>query len=417
MVDVLRDALGRSPGMADTLVSDYLTQLVEFSIDEISSSEPQRLARESHSLLSSTQDLSKKSHHLIVESTASHAVLRRNILEFSQIASTLSSDVPRLALAADDFSSTFGKAGENQILARRKQSLRLLQNVDRLVNVMELPPLLKSAVKANPVHYSSTLDLYAHARRLASLYPSSPFVMSVLSESEVCIRQIATDLVTALRSPGLKLATGLRTVGWLKRLVSDLVTDVPAEETLPAVFLVCRLATLMTTLTALEPLRQLADQERLRRAFSSGVGSEGQQTERYLKRFIEIFREHAFSIVSMSKSVDMGFSPSTAAETDALGPPPSPLSMFPIHLVGLLLETLHIYFPVIGDRTSRDSIITQVLYCAGSLGRLGADFSILLAEVGIDEQADQIKRHRLLAGRLDTITRDKSRPPASKTTI
>ncbi|RCI10672.1 hypothetical protein L249_4237 [Ophiocordyceps polyrhachis-furcata BCC 54312] len=408
MVDALRDVLDRSQGMTNTLEPDYLTQLVEFSIDKICSSEPQRLARESRSLLSSIQGLSKKSHQLIVDSTTNHAVLRQNIADFAQIASTLRSDVPRLALAADDFSTMFNKAGENQILTRRKQALRLLQNAERLVNIMELSPLLKSAVKTNPVNYSSTLDLYAHARRLASLYPSSPLVVSILSDADASIRQIATDLVLTLRSPSLKLAAGLRTVGWLKRLVLDLGTDFSAEETLPAVFLVCRLATLMTTLTALEPLRQLADQERLRRASFSGVGSGGQQTERYLKRYIEIFREHAFSMVSMSNSVDVGFSPSATAKTDALGPPPSPLSIFPVHLVGLLLDALRTYFPVITDRASRDSIVTQVLYCAGSLGRLGADFSVVLAEVGVNEQADQIKRHRLLAGRLDTITRTRA---------
>ncbi|RDA85496.1 hypothetical protein CP532_6334 [Ophiocordyceps camponoti-leonardi (nom. inval.)] len=306
MGDVLRDILSRSQGMADAIEpdSDYLNQVVEFSVDKICSSEPQRLEEESRSILSSIQVLSKKSHQLIVDSAESHAVLRQNIYDFAQIVSTLSSDIPRLTLTADDFSTTFKKAGENQMLARRKQVLRLLHNSERLVNIMELPPLLKSAVKTNPVNYSVILDIYAHIRRLASLYPSSPLVMAIVSDADESISQMATDLVIALRSPYLKLAAGLRTSAWLKRLLSDLGADVSAEETLPAVFLVCRLATFITTLTALEPLRQLAEHERLRRASSSSSGSGGQQTERYLKRYIEIFREHAFSIVSMSKSVE-----------------------------------------------------------------------------------------------------------------
>ncbi|PFH55013.1 hypothetical protein XA68_11063 [Ophiocordyceps unilateralis] len=414
MVEALRDYLGLGDEIADSLACEYLAQLVEFPADTLCSSEPQRLARESHSVISSIQALSKKSYKLIVDSAANHVSLRRNLPDFARLGSELSSDVPRLAFAADSFSTKLNKAGANETITRRKQSLRLLHNAERLINVMELPPLLNSAIKSSPVNYSSILDLYAHTRRLASLYPSSPLVTSVLYDVETSIHQIATDLVVALKSPALKLAAGLRTVGWLKRVVSDLVTDVSPDDTLPAVFLVCRLTTLMTTLAALEPLRELADDERLRRASSSGAWLGGQQTERYLKRYIEIFREHAFGIVSMSKSVDLGSTTPANATTHDLSPPSSPLSMFPLYIIGLLLDTLRKYFPSITDRPSRDSIITQVLYCAGSLGRLGADFGVSLAALGVDEQADQMKRHRLLAGRLDTMIKDKGKSPSSE---
>jgi len=68
------------------------------------------------------------------------------------------------------------------------------------------------------------------------------------------------------------------------------------------------------------------------------------------------------------------------------------------------------YLPNVRDRSSRDSLLTQVLYCAGSLGRLGGDFSMMLAFLGQGEEEDEhegeewvevIRKHRVLAGRLE----------------
>ena len=199
-------------------------------------------------------------------------------------------------------------------------------------------------------------------------------------------------------------------------------------------------------LSALDPLRDLADQEtaiRLRDSSSNAstkdAWSVGQQTERYLKRYIEIFREQSFAIVSTYKSIfpsgpetsaseDLGLkfksfglrsvtAPQATPTQDPLSPLPSALATFPLHLVGLLTNTLKQYLPNVRDRSSRESLLTQVLYCAGSLGRLGGDFSLLLAELGVDgEESDEeednsdggewvevMRKHRVLAGKLESL--------------
>ncbi|KAA8573681.1 hypothetical protein EYC84_005258 [Monilinia fructicola] len=190
-------------------------------------------------------------------------------------------------------------------------------------------------------------------------------------------------------------------------------------------------------LNALSPLRDLADQESLRLISSSGKtgGSKfeaGQQTEKYLKRYIEIFREQSFAIISMFRSI---FPPPTnpvtieglenstnkKGDNDLLGPLPSALTTFPLQLIGMLEETLKTYLPNVRDKSGRDSLLTQVLYCAGSLGRLGGDFSLMLAGMGSkagqekeldedesddddeEEWAEVIKKHRVLAGKLESM--------------
>ena len=434
MADILYDLLSPPGSQATRAAPDptsleYLTKLASQPLSSLESSEPQALAQSSHALLLSLQTLSKKSHKQIIQSATHHTTLSTTLPALVASTAELRSAIPRLDTEAVRFSTNYNKSSDNDVLARRKKALLLSRNVERLVDVLELPTLLSSAISTAPVNYSSALDLNGHIRRLHSLYPNSPLVTSITTQADDEMRTMAANLILSLKAPGLKLAASLRTISWLRRVLPDLEaagavagsgsgkSDGHQERVLGAVFLVCRLATLMTMLEALEPLRELADQEKTRqKAIGSGnAWSGGQQTERYLKRYIEIFREQSFAIVSMFRSIFPSSAaatsdgPPTAAEsTDPLEPIPSALATFPLYLVDMLLETLRVYLPTVKDQAARDSLLTQVLYCAGSLGRLGGDFGLFLASLDVgpeaeDEWVEVVKRHKALAGRLESI--------------
>lgn len=405
MAEALQDLLGIEQKV-DATTLDYISYLAGQPVDALRSSERQLLSQASNSALLSIQSLSKKSYKAVVGSADSHASLRESIPALSGNAVQLSRLISNLDSQVEHFSTSVSKAGDNKSIARRKQVLKLLENADRLTDLMQVPTLLSSTANISPLGFSSTLDLYGHIQRLGALYPNSQLVSDVLRESEASIHRLATDLVNTLKAPNLKLAATLRTVGWLKRAIPDLVSWAPAQDMIPAVFLICRFITLAATLDALEPLRLLAEDERLSQAKPGQSRPSGQHTERFLKRFIEVFREHSFGIVSMSKSVDTNLGGAGPDSLDLLHPLPSALSTFPIHLVNMLLEPLRIYLPAVKDKVARESILTQVLYCAGSLGRLGADFGMLLAMIGVTEWVDLVKRHRLLAGRLESVIGD-----------
>ncbi|KAK0632880.1 Dor1-like family-domain-containing protein [Immersiella caudata] len=424
MADILHDLLTQfeppsSRTVADESSLDYLTSLASRSLDSLATTEPQALAQSSHGLLLSLQSLSKKSHKQVIESATHHATLSSTLPALAASTAELRNSIPKLDSEAVRFSTTYNKSSENEVLARRKKALLLSRNVERLVDVLELPTLLSTAISTAPVNYSSALDLNGHIRRLHSLYPKSHLVASISTQADEAMRLMAADLILSLKSPGLKLAASLRTVSWLRRVLPDLEAAGGAfpskgqghdsqERVLGALFLVCRLATLITMLEALEPLRDLADQEKARqKAIGSGnAWSGGQQTERYLKRYIEIFREQSFAIVSMFRSI-FPATPENGSQ-DPLEPLPPALATFPLYLVDLLLETLRLYLPTVKDQASRDSLLTQVLYCAGSLGRLGGDFGLFLASLDVGSEAEEewvevVKRHRALAGRLESI--------------
>ncbi|KAL9108305.1 MAG: hypothetical protein Q9227_006903 [Pyrenula ochraceoflavens] len=429
-----------SAAQSTPLVSKYLSHLSTLSPDDLSNTEPASLSQANHSTLLSLQSLASKSHKNIITSTSHLKSFSESIPSIKQSSKDLRDAIPSLDEETLHFSTSYSRSNtENAVLDRRKQAMLLSRNADRLSDILELPSLLSTAISSaasntsgtagsGTANYSSALDLFAHIRRLQNLYPESPLVASVLAEAESAMKEMTSNLISSLRSQQtIRLAAAIRTIGWLRRVLPTLgrqtlspITQTASDPqrpstTLPlipptsaasteessfgALFLVCRLANLLSTLEALSPLRDLADQETARRVSEpttplpdsrrpSTLSSPGQQTERYLKRYIEIFREHSFATLSLFKNI-FPHDPSSPSYTDGLLEIPSALSSFPMHLVELLMETLETYLPNVVDPQARESLLMQVLYAAGSLGRLGADFSLFIALLGDDISADK----------------------------
>ena len=444
------------PNARDPVTLKYLNRLSTLPLASLAPSEPQALAQSSHSILVLLQSLSAKSNPAIVASSEHLSSLRTSLPHLAAEAHHLQDGIPNLDEQAVAFAERYSRSQENEVLDRRKRALLMARNVDRLSDILDLPTLLSSAISSstaqgasNSTKYASALDLYSHIKRLHFLYKDSELVSSIYQQTEEAMQEMASNLIASLRSHNVKLAAGMRTIGWLRRVAPELDGNNRNKEgTLGALFLVCRLATLVSMLSALDPLRDLADKETAIRLRDRDIPSErtnndawsgGQQTERYLKRYIEIFREQSFGIVSMFKSIfpsgpdnitsdDLGFKFNSLGlqslsatqtyirdeEQDPLSPVPSALATFPLHLVSLLSETLKHYLPNVRDKSSKESLLSQILYCAGSLGRLGGDFSLMLADLEQDDDdsdeevqggdwVEVMRKHRVLAGKLESL--------------
>ncbi|KAJ5888119.1 hypothetical protein N7495_008160 [Penicillium taxi] len=426
---------------SDAVKSSYLNRLSTLSLQTLQTTELQSLAQSSHSTLLSLQALSNRSHRAFVTSSDNLSTLRTSIPKLTKEAQELRDAIPKLDQETVSFSTKYSKVTDNAALGRRKKAMQLARNVDRLSDILELPTLLSTAVSAASANsgagaasttYSSALDLHAHIKRLQTLYPESPLIQDVASQAEDAMKEMTTNLIAGLRAQNLRLAAGMRTVGWLRRVAPDLETlqadgaaSGSGEGALGAIFLICRLSNLVLTLEALDPLRELADQETQRRTSNKGKSdnlASGQQTDRYLKRYIEIFREQSFAIVSLYKNIFVSEQsepepaipglkgPDASTPThDSFQRLPSALATFPMHLVQLLTDTMRTYLPNVRDRSSRESLLTQLLYCAASLGRLGGDFGMVLTELSGEEDIEceweeVMRKHRALAGRLEQLT-------------
>jgi hypothetical protein len=422
------DSIYASSIVAST--KNYLSSLTKLHIVDLTTKEPQSLAQASDRNDLQLRTLASRSHKAVINSSDHLATLPSALDEITSSAKSLKDAVPLLDEEALRFSTTYSKTtSENKTLDRRKKATQLSRNVDKISDILELPTLLASVISsaststsASGTNFSTALDLFAHIKRLSILHPDSAIVKSVLAEAEEAMKDMTSNLINSLRGQNIRLAAAIRTIGWLRRVAPELSypstsaskpglsspTAVATDEGFfGALFLTARLANLLNMLEALSPLRDLADQETSRRlsqpatinknlsqpvrkpSSSSGYSSiTGQQTERYLKRYIEIFREQSFATVSMYRNV---FPPSTH-ESSATDPPslllplPPALSTFPLHLVNLLTSTLKAYLPNVTDQAARESLLTQVLYAAGSLGRLGADFGMMIALLDEDDE-------------------------------
>lgn len=461
------------PSANDATTTSYLNRISTLSLQSLTSTEPSSLTQSSHAVLRSLQALSKRSHRSVITATDHLSHLSELLPTLNTQSEELYNGLPSLESTATDFAKKYDRNSDNTVLDRRKKAMLLSRNVDRVGDILDLPTLLSTTINSSSTAatqgtggaaasgYASALDLHAHVKRLRSLYPDSPLIADIAKQSDDEIQNLITVLITGLQNPSLKLAGAMRMIGWLRRIAPDLTSHTSSakpsrsisfgattgEGSLGALFLVCRLNTLRRTLEALEPLKDLADQEAARRKDTKENKQRwagGAQTERYLKRWIELFREQSFNIVSMYKSIFPSALPmpgsvaevtspgvtspklpnmpslsdfSSAAEEDSMGRMPSALATFAPHLVDMLTDTLRTYLPTISERSSRDSLLTQVLYCAGSLGRQGADFGMMLAlledelhddlEVEEDEHDAEwiqvMKKHRIQASRLELL--------------
>lgn len=449
----------------------FLTRLTSLSLESLASTEAASLSHDLDFLSRTLRDLSKRSYRPIDTAVQSLAHISSALPEVAANVKSLNAVLPVLENQTLHFCQKYGNGVDNAVLLQRKNAMILSDNMERLSDILELPSLLLSTISTSSTSaqavtgqtpsanagYASALDLYAHIKRLQRLYPHSELIKVTNAQAEEAMRGMTSMMISSLRSQSLKMAGGMRLVGLLRRIAPDLdeaQTGIGSwasgtnEGSLGALFLVSRFANLSLTLDALEPLRELADQETSRRTGSNGPGeaidtwSNGQQTERYLKRYIEILREQCFAIISMYKSIFpnslQGPSVTTAKDSvssritplnrlqpqhadytdDPLSALPPALASFTYEVVDVLLEALKKYLPNVRERSSRDSLLTQVLYCATSLGRLGADFSMMLADLEQSEAEEDlslipqssdpewvelVQKHRIQASRLELL--------------
>lgn len=406
---------------------EYLAALTNQSLEHLVSNVPYLQIQTLHPLRISIQSLCKRYHLAIVGSASRHTFLSHNLTLLIQNTNSLEAAVPNLDHATLSFSG-FGKMvsdSANSILRRRQRAMILYRNCERLVDVMSLPTLLDAATSSlisrsatldsspdyNATSNSSALDLNSHILRLQSLYPASLLINSVSVDARESILTMASSLLATLRQKTLKLAVALRVIGWLRRVFPDLGLETAAlgseerEQCLIGIFLACRIASLTAILSDLEPIRVLAEKE-------IGSDSSGQYSEQYLKRYIEIFREQSFSMISMLRNVfpSTGDNVSITCDNDyhckLLHPVMSPASFFPLRLIDMLIETLTTFLGNVKNQHSHDGLITQVMYCSASLGKLGSEFSVVLACIGPSTSGDRwenaIRRHIALASRIES---------------
>ncbi|CAJ0633949.1 406_t:CDS:2 [Entrophospora sp. SA101] len=232
----------------------------------------------------------------------------------------------------------------------------ILENHTNLLEIIEIPKLMDVCFK-NEL-YSEAMDLSVHVTRLVSKYPSIPLIQQIDNDVKNTIQQMLTKL-TKLLSQQIKLPVCLKIIGYLRRM------DMFDEPELRLVFLLSRDTYLQSLISEL-------DVEKKDPIF-------------YLKKYIDVFREHFFDTITQYRAIFSedsrggGVYPTTPTQSSFSIPstPSSPWASSPwisSPLIKQLAAVLAEFTAQISDTSSLSSILTQLMYCGMSLGRATQDF-------------------------------------------
>lgn len=364
------------PDHSSTVSHEYLAHLTTLSLPTLLS-EPAVLQTQSHHLTSSLTSLTHTSYptFLSLHQTTSSLSTSLGSLE-SSLDNLLKASLPTL----EDSASGWRERTEKVLLERRKARVVLEQH-DKIRDLLEIPMLIDTCVRNG--YFAEALSLASHARSL-SIGPSTPplIVTSVLSEVQNSITQMLLSLLATLHEPNRKLPALWKAVNFLRKMdmFGSSEGGEQSEEQIALAFLGGREECLKASLEG-------NSRDILRLVGGSGLGErEKEDMAKFLKKYIDVWREGVYDIITQFSTIFLERPPSTTSTPKTPMTASAPLSsLHPLlttytthaittHLLPLLSQTLPL-LPI----ASLPSLLTQLTYCATAFARVGMDFRGVLS--------------------------------------
>ncbi|KAJ3331068.1 conserved oligomeric Golgi complex component [Blyttiomyces sp. JEL0837] len=359
----------------------YLNHLTSCSLENLRA-EPIRLAEEAARIEAQLADLAFTEHRSFLEANACSQSIRTNLTQLDSRLSKFSNGIPSLEKACRQFEKSSAEVMED----RRKMATVLAQH-QRLLEILEIPQLMDTFIRNG--YYEEAMDLQLHVNRLKMRHPNLKIIQQVADEVSQSTSLMLSQLISLLRGNS-KHPLCIRVIGYLRRL------EVFTEPELRLVFL------------------QQKD------SHFKKLLSEVYETDPhdYLKKYIEISREHFFDIITQYKAIftdlpssgssstplrdsfpgsPSTFTPSAGQPTGTTQASSAILSSYVQHTMQAFLKVLEEKVPQIQDSTMLHSIVTQSMYYGMSLGRVGVDFRQLMSETFV-KAVDTLVRRGITTG-------------------
>ncbi|KAK9235815.1 oligomeric Golgi complex subunit 8 [Lipomyces kononenkoae] len=349
------------------LLSDYIQHIRGLSVSSISS--------ETAQLNASLQNVERSLTNLAINSRP-HLISTSATLEaFTDSFNSLALSIPPLSQIIPGLKSN---VSQFHPVNDRHPSATLLSNVDKVLDILELPSLVLTCVRNG--YYAEALDLVGHVRRLAIRYKNVKVIEMIQAEVEDALLEMTTLLLRLLRE-NVQLPTAIKVISYLRRLQPFQASPNPKLE-LQHIYLLSRMIHLKSQLQSLEPLKSIP--------------------EKYLKRYIEFFREFVFAAIIGFRSIfpkdgegdkdssndgsGTGVSSTQLKGSDyvddisVVDAGEQLLSSFIYHTTMDLKKTVKEMLPMIPDKSSYAVLYLQVIYSSQSLARVGGEFWGIMAD-------------------------------------
>src|SRR6266550_464956 len=451
VADVLPPAL-----TTDHAAHAYLTHLSTLPLDSLLD-EPAALQTQSHHFTSS---LSSLIHTAYPTFLSLHDKTRALSSSLSSLSASLDSLIYN-SLPSLDASASSWRDKTDSLLEERRRSRVVLEQHDKVRDLLDIPVLMETCVRSG--YFAEALSLKnhvaaAHIDRLKRADAKgkgkeifedgihSDILSSILAEVHYAVDQMHLSLIQTLHDPTKKLPALWKAVNFLRKMdavrdvrcneeedyivineASNRVPDLEAvfvlssEEQLALAFLTGREACLQSILETLrrdvERVASLleehvydkdSDDPQRRKDIASSGDREREDLARYLKKYIDSWREGVYDIVTQYSTIFLErlFQRDTHTHTanhNSKTALPSSTKRLVSRLHALvtthamhalnthLLPVLSQSFPLL-SMSLLSSSLTQLTYCATAFSRVGLDFRSILAGITLDAVERVIRR-------------------------
>jgi len=340
---------------------EYLSYLTSLHLADLKS-EPAKLNSSSAQLTNVLTTLCHTSYSTFLSVHQSVNTLSTSLDAFSSSLEALINVLPVVEQKAKGFLEEV-----KDVQAERKKMKVVVENLGRVEEIVGVGSVVEGCVRSG--WYGEAVEVEMRIANLArKLDPDGRGVVwDVKAEVDQRIRSMVGDLLSGLRESGAnKLPVLFKTVGFLRKM------GVLDEEEIAQAFLSCRLGCLKRSLEDLD----------IERRTSGAFTQSSVSGERYLKKYVDVWREGVYDLVSQFTTIFLERSASSSETTEFLH---SLLTNYTTHLLSVLLRTLEVTLPTVQDPSALNSLLTQLTYCATSFSRIGMDFRWIIG--GLFEDA------------------------------
>ena len=346
---------------------EYLSYLTSLHLADLKS-EPAKLNSSSAQLTNVLTTLCHTSYPTFLSVHQSVNTLYTSLDAFSSSLDALLDVLPVVEQKARGFLEEV-----KDVQAERKKMKVVVENLGRVEEIVGVGNVVEGCVRSG--WYGEAVEVEMRIANLArKLDPDGRGVVwDVKAEVDQRIRSMVGDLLSGLREGGAnKLPVLFKTVGFLRKM------GVLDEEEIAQAFLSCRLGCLKRSLEDLDVERRTSGAfTTVTPSFQNSVSG-----ERYLKRYVDVWREGVYDLVSQFTTIFLERSASSPETVELLH---SLLTTYTTHLLSVLLGTLEATLPTVQDPSALNSLLTQLTYCATSFSRIGLDFRWIIG--GLFEDA------------------------------
>lgn len=447
----------------------YLTHLTTLPLDSLLE-EPASLQTQSHHFTSSLSSLIHTAYPTFLSLHDKTRALSSSLSSLSaSLDSLIDNSLPNL-----DASASSWRDKTDSLLEVRRRSRVVLEQHEKVRDLLDIPVLMETCVRSG--YFAEALGLKNHVETLMAAHidrsrradakgkgkeifedgiqiKPSDILSSILAEVHYAVDQMHLSLIQTLHDPTKKLPALWKAVNFLRKMdavrdvrcneeedhnvvneASNRVPDLEAvfvlssEEQLALAFLTGREACLQSILETLrrdvERVASLleehgydkdSDDFQRRIDIASSGDREREDLARYLKKYIDAWREGVYDIVTQYSTIFLErlFQRDTHTHTpnhNSKTALPSSTKRLISRLHALvtthamhalsthLLPVLSQSFPLL-SMSLLSSALTQLAYCATAFSRIGLDFRSILAGITLDAVERVIRRELNDVGR------------------